>query len=184
LIELAEDRQWRVRLAAQAHIPHLGKELGEKFFNDKVLPICISWLNDCVFAIREAATQNFKNITQVFGVDWAKKTLLPKVIAQSVHSNYLYRTVALTLISSLSDVFTAQDIEIDLFPVVKNLATDPIANIRINTAKTIIGLIPKLEPAFVKDLLVPFLTEKLKTERDKDVIFFSNRALQVAGGNL
>jgi len=183
LIELAEDRQWRVRLAAQAHIPHLGKELGVIFFNEKVLPICLSWLNNCVFAIREAATKNFKNITVVFGVPWAKQTLLPKISAQSLHNNYLYRTVALTLITSLSEVFSSHDTQVDLFPILQTLASDPIANIRITSARALIEILPKLDPKFVKESVVPFFLDKLRTERDKDVIFFSNRALQIAGGN-
>jgi serine/threonine-protein phosphatase 2A regulatory subunit A len=183
LIELAEDRQWRVRLAAQAHIPHLAQELGVDFFNERILPICISWLGDCVFTIRESATVNFKNIIRVFGVPWAQHALIPRIHTQSVHKNYLYRTVTLTLISSLAEVFPATEIQKDFIPVVFNLSNDTISNIRINSIKTITGLIPRLQPEYVNSTILPFLNEKLRTERDRDVIFFTNRALQVAGNN-
>jgi len=181
LIELAEDRQWRVRLAAQAHIPHLAQELGVDFFNERILPICISWLSDCVFTIRESATVNFKNITRVYGVPWAQQTLIPRIHAQAEHRNYLYRTVSLTLISSLAEVFPAIEIQQDFLPVVFNLSNDPISNIRINSIITITGLIPRLQSEYVTVTIIPFLNEKMRTERDKDVLFFTNRALQVAG---
>jgi hypothetical protein len=79
IVELAEDRQWRVRSAILDYIPLLAEQLGVEFFNEKLLGLCMSWLNDCVFSIREAATVNLKKIAAVFGVAWAKQFILPKV---------------------------------------------------------------------------------------------------------
>lgn len=158
----------------------MAQQLGVDFFNEKLSALCLSWLNDCVFSIREAATINLKNIATVFGVAWAKHTLLPKVTEQLKHRNYLYRTTTLTMISNLAEVFTQSDIQQDLLPVVFKLATDPIANIRINAAKTISALIPRLDTAYVKQEIVPFLSDRLLTDRDRDVLFFANVALQTA----
>jgi serine/threonine-protein phosphatase 2A regulatory subunit A len=181
IVELAEDRQWRIRAAIQGHIPHLAEQLGMEFFNDKLCSLCVSWLNDCVFSIREASTHNLKNVTAIFGIPWAKQILLPKVADQSRHRNYLYRTVSLTMVSSLSEVFPQTDIQTDLIPFVLTLATDPISNIRINSAKTLNTIIPKLDVSFVNQTIVPFLTDTfLKDTRDRDVIFFGNVALQTA----
>ena len=51
----------------------------------------MDWLADAVFSIREAATQNLKKLTEVFGVDWASQAIIPKVMAMGKHPNYLYR---------------------------------------------------------------------------------------------
>jgi serine/threonine-protein phosphatase 2A regulatory subunit A len=51
----------------------------------------MSWLGDTVFSIREAATINLKRLTEVFGVEWARSTIIPKVLAMGSHPNYLYR---------------------------------------------------------------------------------------------
>lgn len=51
----------------------------------------MSWLGDTVFSIREAATQNLKKLTEVFGVEWARQTIIPKVMAMGNQTNYLYR---------------------------------------------------------------------------------------------
>jgi len=183
LFELAEDRQWRIRQAVQGHIPQLAKQLGVNYFNERLCGMCISWLNDCVFSIREAATQNLKNITVIFGVPWAKQILLPHINQQAKHRNYLYRTVALSLVSALADIFPETDVQQDLIPVVFILAVDPIANIRINAVKTLTLLIPKLDKNFVQSTIIPFLNDKLlQTQKDRDVIFFANITLQTANG--
>ncbi len=66
-----------------------------EFFDEKLSTLCMSWLGDCVYAIREAATNNLKNLTEVFGADWAKRAVFPKILAMSQHANYLYRITTL-----------------------------------------------------------------------------------------
>jgi len=59
----------------------------------------MTWLGDCVFSIREAATNNLKKLTEVFGVEWAQNNIIPKVLALYTHPNYLYRMTTLFAIS-------------------------------------------------------------------------------------
>ena len=91
IVQLAEDKQWRVRLAIIEYIPLLAGQLGQDFFDDKLSTLCMSWLGDTVFSIREAATKNLKKLTEVFGVGWASNAIIPKVIVMGKHPNYLYR---------------------------------------------------------------------------------------------
>lgn len=48
IVELAEDRHWRVRLAIIEYIPLLASQLGIKFFDDKLGALCMQWLKDKV----------------------------------------------------------------------------------------------------------------------------------------
>lgn len=91
IVQLAEDKQWRVRLAIIEYIPLLASQLGVKFFDEKLAGLCMGWLGDTVFSIREAATHNLKKLTEVFGVEWANEAIIPKVMAMGQHPNYLYR---------------------------------------------------------------------------------------------
>lgn len=91
IVQLAEDKQWRVRLAIIEHLPLLASQLGVKFFDEQLSTLCMSWLGDTVFSIREASTQNLKKLTEVFGVQWANEQIVPKVVAMGSHPNYLYR---------------------------------------------------------------------------------------------
>ena len=108
IVELAEDTKWRVRLAIIEYMPLLaGKymtrddfysnnsltkyvslfcmvhaflgQLGVEFFDEKLNTLCMTWLVDHVFAIREAATNNLKKLVEKFGVEWAQTTIIPKV---------------------------------------------------------------------------------------------------------
>lgn len=99
IMELAEDKQWRVRQAIIEYIPLLATQLGVQFFDDKLGNLCMSWLGDTVFSIREAATINLKKLTDVFGVDWARTTIIPKVLQMGEHPNYLYRMTTIFAIT-------------------------------------------------------------------------------------
>lgn len=91
IVELAEDKQWRVRMAVIENIPLLASQLGVAFFDEKLGNLCMSWLGDVVFSIREAATNNLKRLIEVFGVNWAKSTIIPKITEMSKNPNYLFR---------------------------------------------------------------------------------------------
>lgn len=81
----------------------MANQLGVQFFDEQLANLCMSWLGDTVFSIREAATVNLKKLTDVFGVDWARQTIIPKVLQMGVHPNYLYR---MTTIFAITVSFT------------------------------------------------------------------------------
>ena len=74
-------------------------QLGVEFFDEKLNALCMTWLIDHVFAIREAATNNLKKLVEKFGTDWAQQTIIPKVIAMSRDQNYLHRMTCLFCIN-------------------------------------------------------------------------------------
>ncbi|KAG0333861.1 hypothetical protein BG004_000660 [Podila humilis] len=181
IVELAEDKQWRVRLAIIEHIPLLATQLGVEFFDEKLGALCMSWLGDSVFSIRDAATVNLRKLTEVFGVDWAKQTIIPKVLAMGTHPNYLYRMTTIFAITAMAPAVTPEVIRDYIMPTVTNLVSDPIPNIRFNVAKSIEALIPVLSQnpdtkILVDQQLKPALI-KLGEDPDHDVRFFAHKAL-------
>jgi serine/threonine-protein phosphatase 2A regulatory subunit A len=101
IVELAEDKSWRVRQAIIEYIPLLATQLGKDFFDEQLSSLCMSWLGDTVYSIREAATINLKKLTEVFGVEWARTQIVPKVVAMGSHPNYLYRMTTVQAIGVL-----------------------------------------------------------------------------------
>ncbi|KAJ3357795.1 hypothetical protein HDU83_002923 [Entophlyctis luteolus] len=180
IVELAEDKQWRVRLAIIENIPLLASQLGVKFFDEKLGTLCMSWLGDCVYSIREAATVNLKKLTEVFGYDWAKQTIIPKVLIMGQHSNYLYRITTIFALSILATVVNGEVLKDLIIPTLNSLAVDPIPNIRFNVAKSLEKLIPLLRKnglaALLSDPIKPTLS-KLCDDGDMDVRYFAGRAL-------
>jgi len=201
IVELAEDKSWRVRQAIIEYIPPLAKQLGKPFFDEQLGNLCMSWLGDTVFSIREAATINLKNLTDVFGVEWAREAIVPKVMGMGKHPNYLFRmtTVQAITVRGLADlasrllIFLKQIIAPSLtLPIVRadiiepllQLASDPIPNIRFNVAKSLEALASTFGTSsegkeLVRQRIIPVL-EQQKNDQDADVRYFAARALQKA----
>lgn len=66
------------------------------------MQICLQWLSDPVYSIRQAALSNFKELTRIFGAEWAQKHILQSMLDMRTHANYLYRLVALFGVAELS----------------------------------------------------------------------------------
>ena len=81
IAELSSDRQWRVRHAIIEFMPLLARQLGADFFAAELTNLCVRWLTDSVFAIREAAAVNLRKLTDVFGAAWAASDVLPRIAA-------------------------------------------------------------------------------------------------------
>lgn len=90
IVELAEDSKWRVRLAIIEYMPALAGQLGQEFFDQKLRGLCMGWLNDHVYAIREAATLNMKKLVEQFGAQWAEQAIIPMILVMSRNKNYLH----------------------------------------------------------------------------------------------
>eukprot|EP00741_Cyanophora_paradoxa_P019853 tig00000217_g19161.t1 len=177
IMELAEDKQWRVRLAIIEYIPLLAKQLGVEFFDEKLGNLCMSWLGDTVYSIREAATSNVKRLTEVFGVEWSRQHIIPKVLKYQDNSNYLYRMTVLFAITVLAPVVGQEVIVQDFLPLVSKLArTDAVPNIKFNAAKCFQTIIPLLDASIVQREVKPVLMH-LAEDQDRDVKFFASQAL-------
>lgn len=87
---MAEDSKWRVRLAIIEYMPALAGQLGQEFFDQKLRGLCMSWLNDHVYAIREAATLNVKKLVEQYGSQWAEQAIIPMILVMSRNKNYLH----------------------------------------------------------------------------------------------
>ncbi|KAJ6519829.1 armadillo-type protein [Mycena sanguinolenta] len=184
IVELAEDKSWRVRQAIIEYIPLLANQLGKPFFDEQLGNLCMSWLGDTVFSIREAATVNLKKLTEVFGVEWAKVQIVPKVMGMGQHPNYLFRMTTVQAITTIAPSLNLDIVRSEIIDPLLQLASDPIPNIRFNVAKALEVLATTYGPVpsgneFLQTRIVPTL-EQQKNDQDADVRYFAARALQKA----
>lgn len=186
IVDLAEDKNWRVRLEIINHIPLLARQLGRGFFEEhrKLGDLCISWLGDCVYSIREAAITNLKALTEVFGLEWAKEHIVPQVLAMyDQPNNYLLRMTSLHAIGVLSEVVGTETVEESFLPIVTERASkDPVPNVRFCSAKTLTRVIPYVRQDVRETKIRPCLMSLVgASEKDKDVNYFAQQALQKLG---
>uniref|UniRef100_A0A673MU40 Serine/threonine-protein phosphatase 2A 65 kDa regulatory subunit A alpha isoform-like n=1 Tax=Sinocyclocheilus rhinocerous TaxID=307959 RepID=A0A673MU40_9TELE len=178
IVELAEDAKWRVRLAIIEYMPLLAGQLGVEFFDEKLNSLCMAWLVDHVYAIREAATCNLMKLVEKFGAEWAQNTIVPKVLGMANDPNYLHRMTTLFCINALSEV-CGQDITTKhMLPVVFKMSNDQVANVRFNVAKSLQKIGPVLDSNCLQTEVKPVL-EKLASDQDMDVKYFAQEAISV-----
>ncbi|WFD41919.1 protein phosphatase regulatory subunit Paa1 [Malassezia psittaci] len=182
IMELAEDKQWRVRQAIIENIPLLALQLGVQFFNEQLSSLCMSWLGDTVYSIREAATINLKKLTEVFGVEWARTTIIPKVLQMGTHPNYLYRMTRIFAVTTMTPSLDEDTILNSVLTTMLPMVQDPVPNIRFNVAKAFEVLAEKLRDSpdgqrSIQEKINPAL-QVLSKDRDVDVRFYATRALQ------
>lgn len=182
LKDLSEDKNWRIKLSVVEQYPALAKQLGEQFFTEKLVQICLNWLNDNVYSIRMAAIDNFKELTKIFGSAWCERNVLKKLLEMRLEQNYLYRLTTLFGIAELSEVLNMQIVKKSFIPVLQQTSKDKIPNIRMNVAKTIHKIRKKLYSAQVTQVesqidqeLIQILND-LKGDEDDDVKFFTRKA--------
>jgi serine/threonine-protein phosphatase 2A regulatory subunit A len=88
----------------------------------------MTWLGDCVYSIREAATNNLKKLTEVFGVEWATNTIIPKVLSLYTHPNYLYRMTTLFAIAVRIHGYTGIIFELTPIKVLAQVVGNDVIN--------------------------------------------------------
>ncbi|KAF6147134.1 hypothetical protein GIB67_036853 [Kingdonia uniflora] len=179
IVELAEDRHWRVRLAIIEYIPLLASQLGVGFFDDKLGALCMQWLEDKVYSIRDAAANNLKRLAEEFGPDWAMQHIIPQVLEMINNPHYLYRMTILHAVSLLAPVMGSEITCSKLLPVVVNASKDRVPNIKFNVAKVLQSLIPIVDQSVVEQTIRPCLVE-LSEDPDVDVRFYASQALQAS----
>ncbi|ORX54629.1 ARM repeat-containing protein [Hesseltinella vesiculosa] len=157
------------------------ESLGADFFDEKLLQLCISWLGDPVYSIRDAATTNIKQLVETFGAEWAKAAVIPKVLEMVRNDNYLYRITTLFALSTMSSNLSPEIIKEDVLPTVLQLVEDPIPNVRFNVAKCLEILTPILRNDPSTEVLatsqVKPALQKLNDDTDTDVRWFAEKAL-------
>ena len=183
IIDLAEDGKWRIRLAIIQHIPLLAKQLGVDFFSEKLASLCVGWLGDDISSIREAAVINLKELTALFGAQWANMYLLPSLAEIKQHQSYLRRLTAVQACSMMATVMDSVQARVELLPMILDMATDTVPNIRFNVAKGLEMMAPVVGQAAVDSQIRPVLAMLMEDE-DRDVRYYAKKTMEAIDGSL
>merc|ERR1711879_229722 len=143
--------------------------------------LVLSWLNDHVYAIRDAATENMKALSETFGLEWTQTYVVPKIDELSKDDNYLRRLTSVFAINKLGNVLARDFIVQHIFPIILKLAEDKVPNVRFNICKSISILdtmldLKQLQPE-EKQKIIGMLTT-LKDDSDNDVQFYANESIK------
>ena len=136
---LATDSKWRVREGVINVVPSLAKLMGPQTFNTDLSKIAVGWLTDQVCEIRTLVAQVLCDLWGVFGEDWARTSLLPKVRVLASKDNYMHRVALLNFLRCVakSQKCSAELLNTSFLPIFRTMAQDKVPNVRFNVAKSV-----------------------------------------------
>lgn len=171
LAELTNNRQWRVRQQIVELMPTFARQLGEEFFTTHFVRVLCALVEDPVFTVREATIDVLLPLTDLFGAQWTQTYLLPLVLDTRNRESYLHRLTALLGIGKLASKLAPETVASELVPIVRQMVSDPVPNIRMNVAKVCWSLQKTLsDRTSLQDLL-----QILSRDPDFDVRYMSER---------
>lgn len=138
ILDLAQDGKWRIRLAIIQHIPLLASQLGIDFFTERLSAICVGWLGDDIATIRMAAAGVLKDLTALFGSDWACQHLMPSIEEISRHPSYLRRLTAVQACARMATEMDPEVATMEVLPMILEMATDKVCREAVFCMCTII----------------------------------------------
>ena len=179
IISIAQNKSWRLRNKIINIIPSL---VNQNFFMNDIFPICLNYLTDHVYAIRESGSKLLCNIY----IDIYKnkenlmyeKKLNEKLDNMINLSNYLMRNTCLIFIKffceKIEDKIYFNFFEKNLINYVYKLSNDKISNVRLNCG-FIFNKIKNYEfnDKMHKDKIKKWIAI-LKNDEDKDVRIIFN----------
>ena len=171
LIEISDNNNWRVRCQVEEIVPVFARIVNRKLFLDNIMPICIKWLTDAVYAIRQRACKIMKRLYDIFkGEDFEKK-LLNKISSMAKSDSYLIRiTVVLLIKEFLVDEYELDFMEKKLFPYIAKLSNDKIPNVR-QACSVVIKKLVRISKN--KDVVkeCKSIIDELKKDKDLEVVY-------------
>ena len=175
IIEISGNNSWRMRNKIINIIPVLATNLfNQQIFMKDILPICLNYLTDHVFAIREAGCKLITNIYKDVKNTELENKLVAKLNEMSNSSNYLIRNTCgifiKNFIEKINDKIYFDFFEKKLIQIVYKLTNDKISNVRITCAI----IFNKVKSCNFKDRnnndKIKRCIEILLKDEDKDVI--------------
>lgn len=185
ITELANDMNWRVRMAIINYIPILAEQLGKNFFDKQLRDLCLSWLWDTVYSIRNAAVANLKRLTEIFGDEWSREEIISKLLKfdSQLLENFVYRFTLLSALTAIIPVLSQEITTERILPFINHLSGDSVPNIRFNVAKSYAIIVESLGtdlPTYkelIRSTIIPSL-ETLSQDSDVDVKYFASQSLE------
>ena len=171
LTEISDNNNWRVRNQVQEIVPVFARIVKRSLFLESIMPICIKWLTDPVYAIRQNACKIIKRLYDIFKCEEFEKKLLNKISPMSKSDSYLLRITVVILIKEfLVDEYELDFLEKKLFPYIIKLSDDKIPNVR-QACSVVIKKLERLSKN--KDVIkeCKSLVEELKRDKDLEVVY-------------
>ena len=171
IIEISQNKSWRIRHKIINIIPNF---VNQKNFMKDIFPICLNYLTDHVFDIRNEGCKLLCNIYKDMNNSEFENKLIEKLNSMSNLTNYLIRNTCVIFIKYFIEKIN-EKIYFDFFQkklifLMYKLSNDKISNVRMNCA----FILNKVKNCDFENKSnndkIQKLIDKLKKDDDRDVI--------------
>lgn len=154
IVNLSNDKTWRIRLAVVQFLPKLAQHIDRDLFSSKIESTLIGMVSDPVYTIREESTQTLLTLsTGLFDETWLSAIIESKLEELGRHERFMLRIQSIHLMNKVWAAVASDgvlrtkhtDLLNDCFAGhLFRLAADPVPNIRFNVCKTLSSVFEKL----------------------------------------
>jgi len=144
IIELSQHTNWRIRVNVTMQYVILAHQLSPETFLNRLLPIALCQLCDPVASVRYGAISNFFKFTIVYGINWCRQHLLPRLQALAEHQSFTHRLSAALAITGLLQIFPLTVIYQEIYPIISNLLNDRVTNIQLLSLRSVALILSRL----------------------------------------
>ena len=196
LSTLSASKQWRVRQAAVDTVPAILECAPKQETKAEIAELCSKLMNDKVDAVRLRAAECLclggRGLSNDATFEWINAIVLPCIRQCSDSAIVKQRLLAFKMIEVLhANITFPSRVDSDkensslgnnLLDIAINLKDDPVANVRLNFGRMVMGL-RKFVNDESRELLIQALNGQLDQEisrgekADRDVLFFAKQAL-------
>jgi len=178
---LAQDTNWRTRLAVLEQIPILCRLHGRDFFESKLENLFLSFFGDSVHAVRAALTEQIGVLADFLGEEWTTHHFVQKVLSlYSLTSPYSTRVAILQTFPKIALVMrNHEDLSKLVLPTLEKGCNDPVANVRFVACSVIAEIANSGKKSSLRKSVINELDNLMK-DTDIDVQYFALKALERA----
>ena len=118
---------------------------------------------------------NLKELTGIFGTDWACEHLIPHIDDIRHNPSYLRRLTAVQACARMAGEMEPAIAQMEVLPILLEMATDTVPNIRFNVAQSLGSMGSICDASTYEQQVLPVLS-LLQEDMDRDVRFYADKA--------
>eukprot|EP01112_Ceratiomyxa_fruticulosa_P007078 TRINITY_DN1827_c0_g1_i1.p1 TRINITY_DN1827_c0_g1~~TRINITY_DN1827_c0_g1_i1.p1 ORF type:complete len:649 (-),score=104.29 TRINITY_DN1827_c0_g1_i1:162-2108(-) len=178
--EVLTDSNWRFRRLLSKQIGHLAKLFSPEITSTKFLSLAFSLVTDPVAKVRTAAASGMGTLlVRLWELEGGVNENVPesatsKVLALASSNYFGSRQIYVHICEHLLTQVPSHIFETIFLPPLLGLTHDEVANVRFALARLLSQKLVSYDNFATKGVLVSL--DKLKTDKDRDVLYFSNLA--------
>ena len=135
---------------------------------------------DSTFAVRDGVVQVIKELIPIFGQKWVENKVIKEICDNKNHNHYSKRLTVILFLKNLANQLSNEFIASNVLPVISELSSDNVPNIRLNVVKAIKEIASSVKDSQARDALKMSL-RVLNKDEDSDVRFFAEQVVRTFG---